>query len=298
MALVYAFLLVFLLLLVQFLLTLACFVDGARHRRQNVGPYLFGMVLLPVLGTIACLVYLSRREEFPQRDVSTPELKHVTPGTGCEVETTGDEIRWNSQVRGWRNLPRRFVYAVTSCKEAGWGPVLFYSIPLLYAVVFAEPAIALASVFFVSFPWLNYLSDARTFTNTTASLNTETGTLGVSFRGGDSRLVPGYGFLSGGAEDIELREVETVELTRVGQQYTARFEYGDETNPSPPDALPVPGEQVERLQETFDRYGVSVQDKTAEGTNDRKLRKRLYAVATMLFVLPLCAAVVWLVFPG
>lgn len=237
-------------------LTLVCFFDAARHKRQNVGPYLFGMILLPGLSVIVGLVYLSRREEFSQREVSTPEVSHVTPGTGCEVQVSGDKILWNSQVRGWATLPRRLSYTL-AYKEDVWMMAIFASVPLLYAVVSSQPSIVLASVGLVSLPWLTHLSNARTFTDTTVEVDTETGIRGVSFHGGDSPLVPGYGFLTGSAEDITPGILETVEIAKVGKQHIAWFTWTTPTcRPLP--CSPFPGSRWERfrtrLSDTASQY--------------------------------------------
>lgn len=288
---------VFLIGVTQAVLTLFCFLDAARHKRQGVGPYLIGMVLLPGISIVVGLVYLSRRDEFPQRVVSTPEIPHVTPGTGSEVQTSGEKILWNNQVRGWTTLPRRLSYALAR-KEDIWVMVIIGSLPLVVAVVSSEPGIALASIAIISFPWLNYLSDARKFTDTTVELDTENGTVGVSFHGGESPLIPRYGFLTGTAEDIEPGLLETVEIVRVGKQHIAWFEYDDDTSLSPPDMLPLPSEEVARFRNTLERYGVSVQDRTTDDTKGRYIRWRMYAATATLFLIPLCAVFLWLVLPG
>lgn len=285
----------------QFLLAVICFLDTIRHNRESTIGYLLAMISLPGVGIIVCLYYLAHREEFPQQDVWTPELSDVTPGTGCVVETTGNEVLWNCQARGLTTLRHRLTYIAVSSKNrfkiaTGVGYALIMVLGLRGESDFGD-IVVFSAVFFVA-SCIYYVLGVREFTNTTVGLDTVTGTLGVKYHSIDHPLVPRYGFIAGDPVDIGPDLIENLELVRVGQECLARigYDHANRRNKRPKSFL-VPAGEVGRLRDTLTNHGVSVQDRTADGTNDRIVRQRIYGTAAWFGIVG-SPVILWLVFPG
>jgi len=250
------------LLVIQTLLTFVCFYDYAKHNREDGSEYLLAAFFLPGIGIGISILYLIKRKEFGTRDVWQPELSTVTSGSGFTVETVADRVLWKYQLPGQSNFWQRILYVVAF--QGSLFRVGFTGLLLVGVVVDEGPIVLI--IIFLSFWYVvqivGYVWDSRKFRDITVGID------------------PRSGILAWDTNEVEFDSIKRVELVSVNQQYLARIKHG---TPRPNfKSFPIPDTQVAWFRNTLTDHDVELEDRTHDDSNDRVIKRRMYAVPTEL----------------
>jgi len=260
------------MVLAQFALGLAIFVDASRRNLKHAVGYFFG-ALIPLLGLVVGLVYVSRRSALPSQTAPGPDA--VDPS---------DERAWTVRVRSLWRLPRRLAYSAVHATPLFWGLSIVSPLLLFASAVLLADVYAVLLFMFSGTLWILYLYAASRYTNTTTRLDPEAGRIEVTRHGSAHPLPP-----NASEDEIDLDDVQCVDLLQFGRYPMVRLRYENHYISTGPRAFLVPESRLDAVRDLLADQEVNLRDRRG----GRYEWYRVLGATVSVALVPLTAVALW-----